>query len=174
LAWAFIVYSYINLSLAGKRRYAYLSGVPLTYRKGFDIFHPDMRRTVKTINQYPRSKFIRGLIAYSIITGSIGAYLVTDNEFYKDRLTTRPDLLPMRIMTNNVPLREQKVFEFMHGNYFGTPFEEQNTSIWKRFLHYWYPYHNYKPSLAYYLPFYDYKKDYHQADFDNHYHFKDC
>jgi hypothetical protein len=77
-------------------------------------------------------------------------------------------------MTDNVTLRERKVFEFFHGDYFGKPFEDQPVGWWKRFLHYFYPYYNYNPSPAYYLPFYDYKKDFHQAEFDNHYHFKDC
>ncbi len=124
-------------------------------------------------NEYVRRRFFRGLASYGLIIGLASAYLFTDSEYFKDRLTNRPDLLPMKIMTNNVTLQERKVFEMMTGDYFGQPFEDQNTSIWKRFVHYFYPYNNYNPGPAYYQPFYDYKKDYRQREYENHYHFKD-
>ncbi len=125
-------------------------------------------------NEYPRRRFFRGLIFYGISLGLVGAYLFTDSEYFKDRLATRPDLLAMRHMITDIPIKERKVFEMMSdGSYFGKTFDDQKVSIWKKVVHYFYPYHNYDPSPTYYQPFYDYKKDYRKSEFENHYHFKD-
>lgn len=97
---------------------------------------------------------------------------MTDRDFMRNDLNMRPDFNSMRIM-GDVPVKEQKVFEMLNDNtYFGKKLNDKDYSIWKRFIHFFYPYTYYKPSEADYEPFFDYKKDYVTEEFKNHYHFK--
>jgi hypothetical protein len=125
-------------------------------------------------NETIRKKFRWGLLKYGISFGLLGAYLFTDIDYRNnDDLGMRPDFTQMRILVPqaHIPIKEKKVFEALYGNYFGMNFENQNTSIWKRFVHFFYPYNNYNPDAKYYEPFFDYKKDYVTEDLKNHYHF---
>ena len=125
-------------------------------------------------NETIRRKFAWGIFKFASLFGLAGAYLTTDSS-YRDNndLNLRPDFSQMRILVpdSHVPLKEKKVFEVLYGDYFGMKFEEDNSSWWKKMVHYFYPYYNYNPSARYYEPFFDYKKDYVTEEFKNHYHF---
>lgn len=135
-----------------------------------NLFTPDYRVPDSLYNETSRRKFTYGLLKYAVLFGVIGAYLATDNSYLKNDLNMRPDFNAMRILTP-VPIKEKKVFEMMHGSYFGQPFKEQNSSLWKRFINYFYPFNDYNPDKAYYEPFYDFKQDYVADEHKNHYHF---
>jgi len=114
------------------------------------------------------------MLKYGFLFGFLGAYLTTDSSYLANNdLNTRPDFNQMRILVpeSHIPIKEKKVFDALYGNYFGMNWEGQNTSLWKRFVHYFYPYNNYNPDQRYYEPYFDYNKDYVTEDFKNHYHF---
>lgn len=115
-----------------------------------------------------------GLFRNTVIFGLIGAYLFTDSDYFKNETNNRPDLNHSRIMTYDaIPIKEKKVFEMFEGTtYFGKEFEDKNISIWKRAVHYFYPYYQYNPQASDYEPFFDYKKDYVTEDMKQNYHFK--
>ncbi len=98
---------------------------------------------------------------------------MTDCEYFNNDANMRPDFNTMRnlIAPENVPMKEKKVFEMMHGDYFGMQFKENDKSLWKKGLNYFYPYYNYNPEPSHFEPFYDYKKDYVPQSMNNHYHF---
>jgi hypothetical protein len=148
--------------------------VPATYVKT-NIFQTDYPFSTAKYNSPIKRRFRYGLLKYTLLFGLVGAYLVTDNSYFRnDDLMSRPDYNQMRTLSNpnNIPIREKKVFEALHGNYFGWNFEEKPDSWWKRALHYFYPYYEYNPNENYYEPFFDFKKDYIKEEFSSHYHFK--
>jgi hypothetical protein len=138
-----------------------------------NIFTPDYRLPDSYHSETARRRFRYGVLKWAAILGIVGAYLTTDDEYFKNDLNTRPDFAPMRIMTplENLPLKERKAFEILHGDYFGIKFADQKTSWYKRGLKYFYPWYDYSPDRAHYEPFFDYKKDYVTEEFKNHYHF---
>ena len=146
--------------------------MPVTYLR-INLFTPDYRLPDTYYSETARRKFRYGIFKWSMILGFLGAYLTTDNEFFKNEVNIRPDFSTMRILTplENIPLRERKAFEILHGDYFGQAFSDQNTSFYKRALKYFYPWWDYKPDRAHYEPFFDYKKDYVPEQYKNHYHF---
>jgi hypothetical protein len=140
-----------------------------------NIFTPDYKFADSFYNETARRRFRFGLLKFSLLFGVVGAYLFTDDEYSQSNdLNMRPDFNHMRMMTpqSSIPIKEKKVFEMLHGDYFGMKFEEVHESYWKKFVHYFYPYTNYNPEKSYYEPFYDYKQDYVTEEFKNHYHFK--
>jgi hypothetical protein len=68
----------------------------------------------------------------------------------------------------NLPLKERKAFETLHGDYFGMKFQEQKVSWYKRALRYFYPWWDYNPHKSHFEPFYDYKKDQYIYQYKDH------
>ncbi len=174
MAFNYLVRLFLTLkSIANRRRYHKHTGVPITYLR-INIFTPDYKLPDIYYNQTARTKFKWGVFKYSVIFGFIGACVFTDSDYLKNDVNMRPDFNTMRIMipAEHIPLKERKVFEMMHDSkYFGMEFKHTNQSIWKKTLHYFYPYYDYNPDKSHYEPFFDYKKDYVSEDMKNHYHF---
>jgi hypothetical protein len=124
-------------------------------------------------NETARRKFRFGILKFSLIFGLVGAYLTTDSAYFKNDINTRVDLDTRRalIPQERLPVKEKKIHDMMHGNYFGDPWNEKNNSIWKKTLNYFYPYRDYRPDRAYIEPFFDYKNEPVPDEFKNHYHF---
>lgn len=138
-----------------------------------NITTPDYRLVDLRYNATSNRKFIWGLWKFSILFGTIGGYLFTDDEYFTNDINSRADLQHRRTMMpiDRIPVAEKKIHEMMKGSYFGDPWKEKNNSIWKRTLNYFYPYRDYNPDRAYIQPFYDYKKEYVPNEFKHHYHF---
>ena len=157
--------------MANRRRY-HRTGVPITYLR-INLFTPDYRLPDTYYSETARRRFKYGLLKWAVLLGCVGAYLTTDSDYLKNDLNMRPDFSQMRILTSmeRLPIKEKKVFEILHGDYFGINFYENNTSLWKKSLEFLYPYNEYNPVKSHYEPFFDYKKDYVTEEFKNHYHF---
>ncbi len=159
--------------MSNRRRYQQYTGVPATFIRK-NLFTPDYKLPDSYYSETIRNKFRWGLVKYGVLFGLIGAYLTTENAYLQNNdLNMRPDYNQMRILVpeSHIPIKEKKVFQTLYGNYFGITFEDENSSLWKKFVHFFYPYYDYNPSQKYYEPFFDYKKDYVTEEFKNHYHF---
>lgn len=138
-----------------------------------DIFHAQYKLKAIVKNEIPFKRFRYGLLKYSVIIGCTIAYLVTDYDHLRDDLKTRPDFLPARILTGDIPLSERKVFENLQGNYFGKKFdEEEPVSLFKKARKFFYPWLDYNPGISRYIPRYDLNTEFVPKEFENHYHFK--
>lgn len=144
--------------------------MPATYLKQ-TMMNPTYRLESTHLNAVPRRRFAWGVIKYALVFGFLGGYLFTDNKFRLDDLKMRPDMQIGRILTD-VPLREKRAHDFFSSKYFDRDFDDKPQSLWKKALHYLYPYQFYNPTESDYLPFYDYTKDYIPSSMENHYHFR--
>ena len=152
--------------LAASKRMYNKSGVPITRVVPTDLFTPSNENKLKydhLRNKYTKRTFRFGLFKYSIIVGFIGGYLYTDNDYFTNDLNARPDLGQFRIMTDNVPDNERKVFDMYEKTYFGKAWNDKPDAWNKRFYYKLFPSVNYNPHSSYYLPFYDYKRGYYPA-----------
>jgi hypothetical protein len=141
--------------------------------KATDIFHSQYKLEAIVKNEIPFRRFRYGLFKYSVVIGLIGAYLTTDYDHLRDDLKTRPEFLPSRILTGDIPLKERKVFENLQGSYFGRKFdEEEPVSFFTRARKFLYPWLDYNPGISKYIPSYDMNTEYVPREFENHYHFK--
>lgn len=135
-----------------------------------DFFNPKYKLEPWTKHFYTRRTFKYGLLKYSLIFGLLGGYLFTDSAFFNNDFNARPDLNQMRIMTDNLPDKEKKVFEMYNNNYFGKEFEDKPQSWIKKFKERFYKSVHYNPSSSDYIPFYDYKnRSYYPEDISSYY-----
>ena len=162
------------------------TGVPMTNVIKRNTFsRPDYMLERRSENWSTRRTFYYGLIKYSLAFGAAGAFYLTDSNYFKDDLNSRPDLQPMRIMCEqSMPLKERKVFVDLYqgkyygfnrgqGNYFGKQLTNNAEHSWfRKLLKWFYPYYEYNVDGYNYSIFHDINKDYHSADYSNHYHFE--
>ena len=150
------------------------TGVPKIIRKE-NIFTPEYPMTTRNINHATTRTFYYGMFKYTIIFGLVAAWYVTDYDYMRDELSSRPDLKEMRILVRDdfIPIKEKKVFEVMQGTYHGKKLYEEKPigGLYKRILRKIYPYYEYNPNPNNIAPYYDYKKDYTPENMSNHYHF---
>jgi hypothetical protein len=154
IAWPIIMF------FARKRQYT-KTGVPTNRVMPTNLFNPHNKLEIDTIrNKYTRRAFQYGLFKYSLLAGIAGGFFFTDWDFFTNDLNARPDLAQFRIMTDNVPDKERKVFEMFGNTYFGKPWPDTPDSWYKKLSNKFFPSVDYNPHQSAYLPFYDYKKGY--------------
>lgn len=149
------------------------TGVPRYIRKT-SVWVPEYPLLNRTVNHATTRAFYVGFLFYSTVLGAAAAYWVTESSYGADELSSRPDYLPFRAMVREdyIPIKEKKVLEFFHGNYFGKPLNNNPQSLYRKIVRYLYPQYDYKPDEVYYAPHFDYTKDYQSENWSNHYHFK--
>lgn len=145
------------------------TGVPITRVLPSDMFNPKYKLPAAYKNFYTRRTYYYGFAKYTLLVSLVGAFLTTSTWEYKDIFNARPDYNQMRIMTDNLPDSERKVFEMYGNTYFGQDFEDQPQS-WLRKLKQWaFPSIDYNPHSSYYLPFYDNKRGFYPEDASSYY-----
>lgn len=153
---------------AASRRMVTSTGVPMTRVMPKDLFTPsNINKLSYDIirNKYPKRTFRYGIFKYSIIVGLLGGYLFTDKDYLYDDINSRPDLNQFRIMTDNVPDKERKVFNMFGSTYFGKPWKDEPQSWVKKLNKKLFPSVDYNPHSSEYLPFFNYKnKSYYPAE----------
>lgn len=147
------------------------SGVPTTRVLPSDLFNPIYKLDGGMKNFYTRRTFRYGLIKYTAIVFLAGGWLTTDSDFFKNEFMSRPDLNTNRIMTDDLPDREKKVFEmFNNDNAHGKQFKNEPNSWAKAIKNKFYYSVHYQPNSSDYIPFYDYKnRPYHPDDVSSYY-----
>lgn len=183
LAFNYLVSILNKISLSRRRQYTTM-GVPMTTMMKNDIFRPEYKLEPRSLNWSTRRTFYYGLFKYSVIIGIIGAWYFTDDFYLQNDLNNRPDLLPMRHMTDySMPMKERKVFSNLyHGNFFSFNKGQGNYhgktmsgitehSNWRKLIRYFYPYYEYDSDGYNYSVEFDTSKDYNSVEYKNHYHF---